>query len=312
MATIRSEPDFHIVIVGAGLGGCACAIACARQGMRVTLFDQVPKFFPLGDSVGFGSNTSKLFKRWGLYDDLWAISSRAEESVMRNYDGTIITRDPTLGEAEKRYGHKGLIGHRGNYHAIFIEHCRKNGVDVRMGENINRYDVNKPSIFLRSGEEIVASAVIAADGVKSIGRTQVLGFEDAPVHSGYAVWRAYSDAAIFKGDPLVAPLLNKDTTQLWIGPDLHGFVTVLRDATEINAVLTHKDVSDIAEGWNFPARREDILEAVKGWDPVFIRVWEKIENIIDWKLVYRPCLDKWVSDTGLIAIMGDAAHPFLP
>ncbi|ORY03751.1 hypothetical protein BCR34DRAFT_634805 [Clohesyomyces aquaticus] len=307
------DSDFKVVIVGAGLGGASCAIACARQGMRVVLLDQVPKFFPLGDSVGFGSNSTKLFKRWGLYDDMWAISSRAQESVMRNYDGTIITTDPTLGEAEKTYGHKGLIGHRGQYHEIFIKHCKKNGVDVRMGERIDRYDVIKPSIFLQSGEEIVADAVIAADGVKSTGRTQVLGFEDAPIHSGYAVWRAYSDAAIFRDDPLISPLLKAgDTTQLWIGPDQHGFVTVIRDGNEINAVLTHKDEADISEGWNFPANRDDILQALEGWDPLFKRVWEKIGNIIDWKLVYRPCLDKWVADSGLVAIMGDAAHPFLP
>ncbi|KAF2733982.1 FAD/NAD(P)-binding domain-containing protein [Polyplosphaeria fusca] len=312
MSAAPPDPRLHVVIVGAGLGGCSCAIACALQGMRVTLLDQVPHFFPLGDSVGFGSNTTKLFKRWGLYDSMWAISSRAEESVMRDWDGSVITVDRTLGEAEKKYGHKGLIGHRGNYHEIFVERCRELGVEVRLGERIEVYDVEKPSVFLQSGEEIVADAVVAGDGVKSTGRTQVLGFEDAPIHSGYAVWRAYSDAAMFRDDPLVAPMLEKDTTQLWIGPDLHGFVTVLRDGKEINAVLTHKDVADVSEGWNFPAKREDILKAVEGWDPVFVRVWEKIENIIDWKLVYRPCLDKWVSDSGLIAILGDAAHPFLP
>lgn len=103
-----------------------------------------------------------------------------------------------------------------------------------------------------------------------------------------------------------------DTTQLWIGPDLHGFVTTIRDGTEINAVLTHKDDADISEGWNVPGKREDILEALEGWDPTLRRVWEKIDNIIDWKLVYRPCLDKWVADSGLVAIAGDAAHPFLP
>ena len=210
MASNGLKQDFHVVIVGAGLGGASCAIACARQGMRVTLFDAVAEFFPLGDSVGFGSNTSRLFKRWGaLYDDLWAISSRAEESVMRNFDGTIITRDPTLGEAEMRYGHKGLIGHRGHYHAIFIEHCKRNGVEVRMGQRIDKYDTNKPSVFLQSGEEIVADAIIAGDGVNGAGRTQVLGFEDAPIHSGYAVWRAYSNANVFKNDPLVSPLLEK-------------------------------------------------------------------------------------------------------
>lgn len=204
-----TRPDLHVVIVGAGLGGCSCAIACARQGMRVTMLDQVAEFFPLGDSVGFGSNTSKLFKRWGVYDDMWAISSRADKTIMRNYDGNIITVDDVLGKAEEVYGHKGLIGHRGHYHAILIEHCKKNGVDVRMGKRIDRYDVNKPSIFLQSGEELVADVVIASDGVKSTGRTQVLGFEDKPVHSGYAVWRAYSNADMFKDDELVSPLLEK-------------------------------------------------------------------------------------------------------
>jgi salicylate hydroxylase len=310
----QQPEDFHVVIVGAGLGGAACAIACARQGLRVTLFDAVQKFFPLGDGVGFGSNTSKLFKRWGLYDDMWEISSRAEESIMRNWDGEVITRDRTLGDAVERYGHRGLIGHRGRYHQIFIDHCVKAGVDVRMGTAIERYDVDKPSVFLPSGEEILADAVIAADGVKSTGRTQVLGFEDRPIHSGYAVWRAYSSADIFKDDPIVKSALldGGDTTQLWIGPDLHGFVTVLRDGKDINAVLTHKDDADISEGWNCPGQREDILQAIKGWDPVFVRVWEKIDNIIDWKLVYRNCLEKWVADSGLVAIMGDAAHPFLP
>lgn len=76
--------QMHVVVVVAGLGGAACAIACARRGMKVTMFDQAPEFLPIGDSIGFGSNSSRLFKRWGLYDDLWAISCRATESVMRD------------------------------------------------------------------------------------------------------------------------------------------------------------------------------------------------------------------------------------
>jgi len=210
MGSIQPDDPINVVIVGAGLGGAACAIACARQGMKVTLFDQAPEFFPLGDSVGFGSNTSRLFKRWGtLYDDMWAISSRAGDTIMRDYDGRVIAVDTTLAMAEATYGHKGLIGHRGHYHMIFIEHARKNGVEVRLGHRVERYDETKPSVFLPSGEEVVADVVIAADGVKSAGRLAVLGFEDAPVHSGYAVWRAYCDSSIFKDDPLVSPFLER-------------------------------------------------------------------------------------------------------
>lgn len=209
MGSIGHSDPINVIIVGAGIGGASCAIACARQGMQVTLLDQAPELMPIGDSIGFGSNSSKLFKRWGLYEDMWQVSSRADDTIMRNWDGKIITRDTTLATAESKYGYRGLLGHRGNYHNILIDHAIRNGVTLRLGQKIERYDANKPSIFLPSGEELVADVVIAADGVKSPGRTAVLGFEDAPIHSGYAVWRAYGNTSIFEGDPLVAEFLEK-------------------------------------------------------------------------------------------------------
>lgn len=86
----------------------------------------------------------------------------------------------------------------------------------------------------------------------------------------------------------------------------------MRGGTKISATLTHKDLADVDEGWSFPGKREDVLSNIQGWDSAFVRVWEKIENIIDFKLVYRDCLEKWVTDSGRIIIAGDAAHPFLP
>lgn len=54
-----------------------------------------------------------------------------------------------------------------------------------------------------------------------------------------------------------------------------------------------------------------MLSCVKGWDPSYVRVWEKIDNIIDWKFVYRPCLDKWITDSGLIAVARDAVPAYI-
>lgn len=209
MGSTGTSDQINVIIVGAGIGGASCAIACARQGMKVTLLDQAPELLPIGDSVGFGSNSSRLFHHWGVYDDMWEVSSRAEDTVMYNWDGTVITRDSQLRIANEKYGYRGLLGHRGHYHRILIDHAAKHGVELRLGQKIERYDAEKPSIFLPSGEELVADVVVAADGVKSPGRKAVLGFEDAPVHSGYAVWRAYGDSSIFEGDPLVEEFLGK-------------------------------------------------------------------------------------------------------
>jgi 2-polyprenyl-6-methoxyphenol hydroxylase-like FAD-dependent oxidoreductase len=36
------------------------------------------------------------------------------------------------------------------------------------------------------------------------------------------------------------------------------------------------------------------------------------DKLVDWKLVYRDPLPTWISPKARIALLGDAAHPFLP
>lgn len=51
---------------------------------------------------------------------------------------------------------------------------------------------------------------------------------------------------------------------------------------------------------------------IEGWDPICKAIVEKTPELVDWKLVYRDPLPRWVSDHGRIALLGDSAHPFLP
>lgn len=64
---------------------------CHELGMRVTVLQKAPELRPIGDSVGFGSNVTRLFKRWGIFDPLWDISSRATEILAHNWDSTVLT-----------------------------------------------------------------------------------------------------------------------------------------------------------------------------------------------------------------------------
>lgn len=52
---------------------------------------------------------------------------------------------------------------------------------------------------------------------------------------------------------------------------------------------------------------------LEGWDPIVQKILDKTPSpLIDWKLVYRDPLPKWISAHRRIALIGDAAHPFLP
>lgn len=68
------------------------------------------------------------------------------------------------------------------------------------------------------------------------------------------------------------------------------------------------------ESWSAPGYVEDAVKTVEGWAPIvhaIIRATPE-ERLVDWKLVFRDPLPTWVSPKRRIALMGDAAHPFLP
>jgi 2-polyprenyl-6-methoxyphenol hydroxylase-like FAD-dependent oxidoreductase len=46
--------------------------------------------------------------------------------------------------------------------------------------------------------QVVADVVVGADGVRSKARTLVLGYEDKPKSSGYAIWRAWYSVFLVK------------------------------------------------------------------------------------------------------------------
>jgi len=78
--------------------------------------------------------------------------------------------------------------------------------------------------------------------------------------------------------------------------------------------LTDRDDHDIDESWSFPGKVEDALKVVEGYDPTCAAVISKTPPgaLIDFKLVYRDPYPTWISKGGHAALLGDAAHPFLP
>jgi hypothetical protein len=78
--------------------------------------------------------------------------------------------------------------------------------------------------------------------------------------------------------------------------------------------LTHKDYGDIDEDWSFPGKKEDVIKDLKGWAPEVLDIVNATppNHLVDYKLVFRDPLPTFISPKARIALIGDAAHPFLP
>jgi len=63
------------------------------------------------------------------------------------------------------------------------------------------------------GERMEADVVVGADGVRSKARKLVLGYDDKPHSSGYAVWRTWFTSEELAKDPLTEWITNSQTGQ---------------------------------------------------------------------------------------------------
>lgn len=308
-----------VIVVGAGFAGISAAIECDRKGHSVTLLDKVDnidEITRIGDIISFDPNGSKAFERWpGVVDSMEKIARQTTWLDLYHWQGKFVTRQSFLGE--KKWGRR-INGHRGELHSIIFNHLKDRGVDIRLGKRVTDYfeTDDHAGVMVNGKERMTADIVIAAEGVRSRGRKIVLGFDDNPKSSGYAVYRAWFPGDAIAKHPLLKRFVEKgDTHQGWIGPDIHFLASSLKGGKEFNWVFTHKDDGNIAESWQFPGKVEEALEYVKDWCPEvteIVKSTPKTGRLIDHKLVFRDPLPTFISPKARIVLIGDAAHPFLP
>ncbi|BGP23933.1 hypothetical protein JCM10295v2_002834 [Rhodotorula toruloides] len=302
----QPEERLKVVVIGAGLGGLAAAMAMYYAGYEVVVYEKIKKFLPLGDSLGVGENALRLLTRWGVRDKLIAIGNKSPVMHIRRWDtGEIIATQRLMDMA-------GYIGHRAQYHASFLSRVEELGIPVHMGTAVASFDEFAPSVTLETGEVVNCDLVIGADGIKSRTRELVLGFEDKPKSSGYACYRAYTEGDRIRDHPDAGILVNRDQMNIWIGKDLHIVQNTCRNGGDFNWIITHKDDEDIAESWSQPGKVEDAVALVREWDPTIVEAMRLTPSCLDWKIVYREPLSTWISKSGKVVLLGDSAHPHLP
>ncbi|KIW16557.1 hypothetical protein PV08_03745 [Exophiala spinifera] len=310
----RPPTGIKVVIVGAGFAGLCAAIECDRKGHSVTLLEKVKEMKPLGDLISFGSNTGPVFERWGnVMETLEPLLYKSPGINYFEWNGPYVTRQNW--HAEKNWG-RSISGHRGEIHLVVLRYALARGIDIRFGQNVTGYFETEDAAGVVSNEvRITGDIVLAAECVKSPGRKIVLGFDDPPKPSGYAVYRAWYDSQRLADNDLTKHLvINGDTHSGWIGRDCHFLATSLKNGKDFSWVMTHKDNANIDEDWQFPGKVEDVLDELSGWDPVVHALVKATppDCLVDYKLVFRDPLPTFVSKRGRIALIGDAAHPFLP
>jgi 2-polyprenyl-6-methoxyphenol hydroxylase-like FAD-dependent oxidoreductase len=296
-----------VLVLGGGIGGLAAALALARKGRRVRLFEQAAELREVGAGIQLGPNVYRMFEALGLHEAIERWSAHPENLIMRDaLTGAEVTRIPVGSDAfRQRFGGYlyGVI-HRGDLYQVFLEACRAEpSIEIQERRKGVAFEERGERVVLclEDGEAIEGECLIGADGLWSRVRAQILG-DGKPRVSGHIAYRAVLPRAEVPDD------LWQNNVVLWAGPKTHLVHYPLRRGELYNLVAVfHSDRYE--EGWDVFGDKDELTRKFENERPEVRRLLEKINVWKMWVLCDREPARRW--SRGRVTLLGDAAHPTL-
>jgi salicylate hydroxylase/6-hydroxynicotinate 3-monooxygenase len=293
----------RIAIIGAGIGGLTVAAALRQQGISVELYEQAKAFARVGSGIQVGPNAMKALRAIGLGAPLERLAFRPPGMRNREWDTGRITFELPLGEAtEAEYGAPYLMLHRGDLHAALAEavpasliHFASKLVDLEPRSS----DVR---MIFEGGDEVVADAVVAADGVHSVVRERLLDTKDAEF-TGRVAYRTVFPASRLREQEL-------DPATKWWGPDRHIVIYHISGGQEIYFTTSVPDAEWRLESWSAFGDVNELIEKFEGFHPQVQAVLRACQAVNKWAIYEHEPLRTW--QAGRVVLLGDACHPMTP
>lgn len=86
------------LIVGAGLGGLACAISCRQHGIDVVILERSPEVREVGAGIQIPPNGTRVMRDLGLLPQLLEKGSQVQHVDFRRYKDGRLLRSMPFGE----------------------------------------------------------------------------------------------------------------------------------------------------------------------------------------------------------------------
>ncbi|KAE9366341.1 FAD/NAD(P)-binding domain-containing protein [Stipitochalara longipes BDJ] len=314
-----NSPSYHVVIVGAGIAGLSASIALTLKGHRVTVIERTSSLQNIGSILLIPPQVSRLLDSYGVFTRLVEKDTvRDGLDWLRYADGSVLGRSDFTWQ-KGVYGYPTLAAPRAEYQSVLYERALELGINIRLGCKIEDIDQSGPSLKLKGGEVVTADLIVGADGVRSKTRAVVLGKDIEPIR-GDKSYLCRADGAAMRADPLTAPLMEAGTMRSWWGPGRHLVALPLRQANLYDMIVVFDEVYEgkpdtpLHTNWNSKGDVEHLKNAFADYEPRLRRALDYVpaDECRLWNILSLPDLSTWVSPSGQVVILGDAAHAMRP
>jgi salicylate hydroxylase len=300
-----------IVIAGAGIGGLCAALALAKHGFDVAIYEQSSHLGEVGAGLQLSPNAIHVLQALGIADKVKAKAFRPKSAVMRHFQtGKTYFTVPLADTATQKYGADYLHIHRADLHRTLLDACQSMEVSIHLGQAVESYQHDFQNltsqnliIYLANGESLKAGVLIGADGIKSKVQACMLGQTSAEF-TGQVAWRGVVEVKKLPYE------LIKPNANLWVGPGKHFVSYYLRGGDLVNFVAVQERTDWQKESWNEPGDINELRQTFDGWHPEVTKLLAATESCFLWALFDRQPLNQWTDSN--VALLGDACHPMLP
>ena len=173
----------RVVIVGAGIGGLAAAVALQRVGVETAVIGRAAEIGEVGAGLSLWSNAMNALPELGFEDTVLAAGSVVERILSQSLTGRHIGVTD-LSEISRSAGATNVCVRRAALQQILLEQLPTTA--IRSGARCIGFEGS--TAVLEGGGRVEGDVVVGADGIFSVIRDQLHGAAE-PRYAGYTCWR---------------------------------------------------------------------------------------------------------------------------
>ena len=292
----------NIAIIGAGLGGLACAIALRKQGIEVQVYEQAKDFRPVGGGLALfpnGLNFLELIEP-DIVKDVKNAGCCLQKIVRKNIAGETISSNPTIKLREK-YGQTIVTIWWWHLQQILASKLPANSIHLDCQCIDFEQSEQEVTIYFEGGKTARADLLIGADGIHSAVRKTLRG-ESQPRYLNSMSWRATVKCE--------QELLNTDEIVRIVSDQ--QFLFLLNVGSGYINWTTRKFAPKYHLSANSEEMKNRILQDLTNWAEPIRNIIEitTAEKIFESLIYDRLPINNW--SKGRVTLLGDAAHPMSP
>lgn len=310
----------RIAIIGGGIGGLTAALALRQFGFESQIFEQAPDLLDVGAAILMWPNAMRVLGRLGLATAIRERGAVLEKARWLRSDGTPLNQF-LLPKSDV----PAVALHRADLQHTLVQALPQD--TIHLGHVFKSYEQLSDQIIVHfeKGQSFACDALVAADGVHSRARMQLLN-DGPPAEHDYVAWRGiapHTPPAVMAG---AATEIYGRGRRFGFGPLGHGKVgwwastnkSLLPDdrvntgsetRTALDATVSARQSINSESGLTI---HDDLLRLFAGWhEPVL----ELIQATPLTALVRNGVFDRLVIanwGTDRVALLGDAIHPITP